>query len=122
MHPGAPPPRRSVYADRLNDFADFTFVDAAAFTHRGHWADFFRPRIGPAFDGRIVFEIGCSDAAFLACIAAKKPNTAFVGLDWKYKALHDGAQRVATAKLPNVALLRARGQDVLKIFAPREVD
>jgi tRNA G46 methylase TrmB len=121
-HP-APSPRRSAFADKLAPFADFTFADAAAFTHRGRWFDFFRRhRIGPAFTGRIVFEIGCADADSLARIAAKHPATAFVGLDWKYRALHTGAARVAELGLRNVALLRARAQDIARIFADREID
>lgn len=115
-------PRRSVYADRLRAFPAIAFADEAAFGHRGRWADFFRQRIGPGFDGRIVLEVGCSDAALLSSIAARHPATGFVGLDWKCKALHDGAGRVADLGLDNVALLRGRGQDVLRIFADGEVD
>src|SRR4051812_9875522 len=105
----AVPRRRSAFADKLRDYADFASDDDAAFAHRGRWAEFFRHRIGAAFDRRIVFEIGCSDADFLARVAAKHPHTAFVGLDWKYRALHAGAERVASLGLRNVALLRGRG-------------
>jgi tRNA G46 methylase TrmB len=113
---------RSIYAHKLLEFPDVALVDQAAFQHRGRWSDFFRQRIGPTFNGRVVFEIGCSDAAYLARLAAKHPHTAFVGLDWKYKALYDGAQRIAGLDIRNVALLRGRGQDVSKIFAEREID
>lgn len=113
---------RSIYAERLRDFADFAFGEERAFEHRGGWRDFFGKRIGPTFDGRVILDVGCFDAAYLSRIAARFPNTAFVGLDWKCKALHDGAQRIAGLGLCNVALLRARGQDVLKVFSPLEVD
>jgi tRNA G46 methylase TrmB len=118
----AHPSRRSVYADKLGDFADLAFGDAAAFARRGRWADYFRHRIGPAFDGRVVFEVGCSDAGLLSRVAAKHPVTGFVGLDWKAKSLYDAAGRVAGLGLANVALLRGRGQDVRRIFADGEVD
>ena len=112
---------RSIYSARLNEFGEFAFGDRAAFQHCGHWRDFFRRRIGPAFNGRIIVEIGCSDAAYLSHIAAKHPACGFVGVDWKCKPLYDGAQLVAERGLANVALLRARGQDVARIFAEREI-
>jgi tRNA G46 methylase TrmB len=97
-------------------------VDRAAFGRRGRWGDIFRQRIGPTFDGRLIVEIGCFDAAYLSRIAAKYPGTAFVGLDWKCKAVYDGARRITDLGLRNVLLVRGRGQDVLRIFAEREVD
>ena len=116
---------RSVYAERFRDFADFTFGDAGdagAFEHRGQWGSFFEKRMGTAFNGRVILEMGCFDAAYLSNIAAKFPDTAFIGVDWKCKALYDGAQRIAGFGLRNIALLRCRAQDVLKIVAPGEVD
>jgi len=117
-----PPRRRSVFADRLLAFPDFVFSDGGQFKHRGGWRSFFRERVGDSFDGRLVFEIGCNDATLLATVAAKHPSTAFVGIDWKYRALHTAAERVAAANLRNVALLHGRGQDVRRIVADGEVD
>jgi tRNA G46 methylase TrmB len=113
---------RSIFAAKLLEFTDIAFVDDAAFENRGRWGDFFRRRIGPTFDGRIIVDVGCSDAAYLACVAAKFPQVGFVGIDWKYKALHDGARRVSELDIRNVALLRGRAQDVLKLFGEKEVD
>src|SRR4051812_29130801 len=66
--------RRSVYADRLREFSDFAFGDDDVFTRRGTWREFFLGRIGPTFDGRVIFEVGCADAAFVSRIAARHPN------------------------------------------------
>ena len=114
------PRRRSVFADRLLEFPDFVFSDGREFAHRGVWRDFFSRRIN--FSGNLIFEIGCNDAALLANVAAKHPGTAFVGIDWKCRALHTAAARVAAAGLRNVALLHGRGQDVATMFADGEVD
>jgi tRNA G46 methylase TrmB len=114
--------RRSIYADKLRDFPEFAFGDDAALQHRGTWRDFFRRRIGPTFNGRVVFEVGCADAAFLGRIATKYPGTGFVGLDWKCKALYDAARRVASLDVRNIGLLRGRGQDVAKFFGDNELD
>jgi tRNA (guanine-N7-)-methyltransferase len=117
-----PPLPRSVYAGRLSGFHDFAFADSAAFNVRGTWADFFRRRIGGKFDGRVIVEIGCYNAGYLSRIAAKYPNTAFIGMDWKCKAIYDGARAVTALELNNIALLRARAQDIARIFNDGEVE
>ena len=115
--------RRSAFADRLLEYPDVVFSDGREFTLRGAWRDFFSRRMGdPGFDGRLILEIGCNDAALLATVAAKHPRMAFVGIDWKCRALHAAAARVAAAGLRNVALLHGRGQDVTQMFAGGEVD
>jgi tRNA G46 methylase TrmB len=113
---------RSIHADRLGHFPEFVFGDLAAFGFSGKWREFFRRRIGPAYDGRVIGEIGCANAAFLGRIAAKYPMTGFVGVDWKCKAISDGARLIAGSGLKNIALLRARGQDMPGIFGERELD
>jgi tRNA G46 methylase TrmB len=113
---------RSVYAARLREFPDFVFSEQALFRCRGQWRAFFQQRIGSAFDGRVIFEIGCFDADFLARIAAKYPTIGFVGLDWKCKPICDGAARIVDGDIHNVALLRGRAQDVACIFSDNEVD
>jgi tRNA (guanine-N7-)-methyltransferase len=113
---------RSNFAHRLVEYPDLIFPDEHAFSHRSHWHDFFEKRIGPTFNNQVIFEIGCNDAAFLATIAQKHPNTAFIGLDWKVKAIYDAAVRVSELELKNVALLRVRAQDIARIFGPDELD
>jgi tRNA G46 methylase TrmB len=115
-------PRRSIFADKLASHADFASGDEAAFARRGRWHDFFRGRLGDAFVGRTIVEIGCSDAASLASMAVKHPHIGFIGIDWKAKQIFLGAERVATLGLQNVALLRARAQDMPLIFTEAEVD
>jgi tRNA G46 methylase TrmB len=66
--------------------------------------------------------VGCFDAAFLYRLAAKNPTSAFVGLDWKARAIFDGAQRIVDQKLNNVALLHGRASDLLGALGSRTVD
>jgi tRNA G46 methylase TrmB len=122
MTPPHRPLPRSAYAGKLREFPDFTFTDADAFARPGAWRDYFARRIGPAFDNRIILEIGCAEAALLTTLAAQNPRTVFIGLDWKCKPLHDAAMHITAQELKNVALLRARAQEIRQIFAHREVD
>ena len=114
--------RRSVYADRLLEHRDFTFSDGRQFSLRGGWREFFAARMGSAFDGRVIFEVGCSDGSLLERVAARHPATAFIGIDWKCRALHAAAERVAAGALRNVALLHGRAQDLCRFFADGELD
>ena len=118
----SPPRRRSVFADRLLQFPDFVFSDGREAAHRGRWRDFFGARMGPSFGGRIILEIGCNDAALLASVAATHPATAFVGIDWKCRALHTAAERIAAAGLRNVTLLHGCGQGIRRYFGDGELD
>ena len=113
---------RSVYAAKLREWGEIAFVDEAAFQHRGKWGELFRQRIGAGFEGRMIFEVGCFDAVYLCRIAAKYPRVGFIGLDWKCKAIYEGAQRIAQSGLRNVVLLRGRAQEVSRIFGEGEVD
>jgi len=113
--------RRSVYADRLADFSDVALGDDAVFENRGSWKAIFQQRIGQTFDHRIILEIGCFNAAYLSTIASEFPDTAFIGLDWKCKAIHDGALRIIESRLSNVILLRARAHDIDRIFNDDEL-
>lgn len=116
------PHLRPNFAARLADFPDHAFGGDAVFRQRGAWADHFRRRMGDAFEGRIILEIGSFDAAFLCAVAERHPDTAFIGLDWKFKATFLGAQRVSAMKLANVAILRGRAQDLRRVFADGEID
>lgn len=118
----SPPRRRSVFADRLLEFPDVVFSDGRETAHRGRWRDVFGARMGPSFGGRIIVEIGCNDATLLASVAAAHPATAFAGIDWKCRALHTAAERVAAAGLRNVALLHGRGQGIRRHFGDGELD
>jgi tRNA (guanine-N7-)-methyltransferase len=119
---GPPVRRRSKFADRLLEYPEFVFSEGREFAQRGQWRDFFARRRKDPFAGPLIFEIGCNDAALLANVAARHPDAGFVGIDWKCRALHTAAARIAEAGLRNVSLLNGRAQDIARIFASGELD
>ncbi len=114
-------PRRSPYADALLAYAGLAFVDGAERSHRGRWRDHFRARIGDAFAGRLVVDLGCNDASLISAAARRDPSMAFIGIDWSPRHLAHAAGRITEAALPNIALVHARAADLPAIFAPGEV-
>lgn len=115
------PPRSNV-AHRLVELGDVVLADEAALGRHAQWRDFYRSRIGLKFDEKLIFEIGCGNADFLARIAQLHPTTAFVGLDWKYKSIFNAGRRARDLQLNNLAFIRGRGQDISRIFSAHELD
>lgn len=113
---------RSRFAPRLGEYAEIVLTGESATAHAGRWGEVFKARISAAFGGRVIFEVGCFDADFLCRVAKKHPSVGFVGLDWKAKAIYDGAKRVMEGGLSNVLLIRGRGQSVSLIFGEGELD
>lgn len=111
---------RSNYAGALAAFGDLAVEAADAFARRGRWREWFSHR--GAIARQLVFEIGCFDADLLERVAAAHPDVGFVGLDWKFKAIHDAAARVKASSPKNLALLRGRAQDLTRLFADGELD
>ena len=119
---GSPSPR-SRHAAQLLEHGELILHDVGLLSSRqDRWREWFGLRIGPSFDGTVVFEIGCNDATFLSEVAARQPRTAFVGLDWKVKAIVDAATRINARGQENVALIRGRAQSLRTIFADGELD
>lgn len=103
--------------ERLRAYDALVRVDDAAIAERGRWRErFAKP---PA---RLILEIGCSDGALLARVAARQPEVGFVGLDWKYREVLRAAERIDAAGLSNVLLVRGRAQWLRRKFADGELD
>jgi tRNA G46 methylase TrmB len=112
---------RSVYAERLGEYPEVILPEGVAQGIRRTWGDFFVRRTEGAFSGQIVLDVGCFNAAYLAAIAANHPATAFVGIDWKYKAIFDGGRTVSERGLKNLVLMHGRGREIGRWFGEREL-
>lgn len=110
------------FEEKLREFPDIALGGDDIFRRQAIWKAHFHLRMGDSFRGRVILDIGCADGSFLTTVAAMHPSMGFIGLDWKFKSLYTGAERVAAAGLKNVALLRGRAQDLTRIFEPGEVD
>jgi len=118
------PPRslpRSRFAQELARFPGTILTPEPISQYASHWPNLFRQRMGATFDGRITLEIGCFDAEFLCRAAVQHPTRAFIGVDWKARAIVTGAQRIEQLNLPNILLMRQRGQEIARLFSPRQL-
>ena len=86
------------------------------------WDRLFASRDADARRPRVL-EIGFGRGEYLLAMAAKAPETEFVGIEVSFKRTLKMARKVARAGLANVRLLEARAQEALPlVFAPGSLD
>lgn len=66
----------------------------------------------------VVVEIGFGRGEFLLELAAKDPDTAFIGVEVSWKRVLKMARKVARAELENVRLVAGRGEAILQDCLP----
>lgn len=76
----------------------------------------FGPDLEPPFP--LVIEIGFGRGEFLLELAAKYPETSFVGVEVSWKRVLKMARKVARAELENVRLLAGKGEAVVGDCVP----
>jgi tRNA (guanine-N7-)-methyltransferase len=67
---------------------------------------------------RLSVELGFGRGEFLAALAAAEPARAFLGVEYSAKRVLKLARRLARAPLPNVRLVEARAEDVVRELLP----
>ncbi len=112
---------RNPYALKLLEVKQSASSDDEIYLKKDNWLQFFKNRMQED-PNKLIFEIGCSNSAYLRRIAKKNKNTAFVGMDWKYKVLYLGAEKILKESLNNIYLLRGKAQEIDKIFGKNEID
>lgn len=79
----------------------------------------FRPEL--AHPNERVVEIGFGRGEFLLELAAKRPETAFLGVEISFKRVLKMARKVGRAGLRNVRLIEAKGEVVLSDLLPADL-
>lgn len=63
---------------------------------------------------RLVVEVGFGRGEFLMHLARQEPGTAFVGVEVSFKRVLKMARRLARSEIPNVRLVEATGEEVIR--------
>jgi tRNA (guanine-N7-)-methyltransferase len=83
---------------------------------KGKWnSDFFKN------DNPIVLELGCGKGEYTVNLAKMYPGKNFIGVDIKGARLWKGAKEATELKMPNVAFLRTRIENIVSFFNQNEV-
>lgn len=136
------------YWKKVQELKGLIYSDNATEEHRGEWRSKFpasardaspssslsqstRLHVGspPNSAGGVTaqrrplhVEIGCNAGHVLVEWAAQNPEALYIGLDWKFKAIHRAAEKVAKRKLANAIFFRAHAIRMPWMFGPGEID
>jgi tRNA (guanine-N7-)-methyltransferase len=89
---------------------------SAGFPMQGNWnADFF------SNSNPIVIEMGCGKGEYTVDLSKKYPQQNFIGIDKKGARMWQGAKISNEENSPNVAFVRLRAENIIKVFGPAEI-
>jgi len=121
------PESRNPYFKKLKPLEGLVYVDNGAESHSGHWRSRF-PDAMNLFDVShakprpLHVEIGCNGGHVILEWAARNPSEAYVGLDWKFKQIHRGAEKALKRSIANLVFFRAHAERIRFMFGPGEID
>ncbi len=125
------PVSRNPYWAKVREFPGRIFSDNDTETLAGQWREQFpvlkNPADRPAQQASatrkpIHVEIGCNGGHVILEWAARDPQGCYLGLDWKFKQIHRGAEKANKRGLTNLIFLRSHAERVEYVFAPGEID
>lgn len=93
-----------------------TTVDGRRIAMKGQWSQLHFNNSQP-----LTLELACGRAEYAVALAAKYPDTNFIGVDIKGARIWQGARRAMEAGLTNIAFLRTRIEMINFFFAMQEV-
>lgn len=116
------PPSRNPYWAKLQEqegVRELVYLDNRTEEHRGGW----RGRMADGRKDRVLHvEIGCNAGHVLIERAASDAEGAYIGIDWKFKAVHRGAEKAVRRGLKNALFLRAHAERISYMLGEGEVD
>ncbi|RYZ67606.1 MAG: methyltransferase domain-containing protein, partial [Proteobacteria bacterium] len=113
------PQARNPYAVRLKEFDVKAFSDSETEAHAGQWRTEF---LDTEPSTPLIVEIGCNTGHVIRAWAEKTPAKRFIGVDWKFKAIHRGIEKASKKGLKNILFLRANIWRISQIFGREEID
>lgn len=122
FHPEYHYPRsKNIYADKNDVLSGRIYSDNATETLRGRWREAFPEGLrSPSTE--LHLEIGCNAGHVTVEWAKQNPGRAYVGLDWKFKAIHRGAEKTVKRSIDNLIFFRAHAVRLKYMFGENELD
>ena len=112
-----PASSRNPYWTKIREARGLVYSDNETEKHKGQWRQLF------ATPGKALHvEIGCNAGHVMVEWAARAPDDRFIGVDWKYKAIHRGFEKAVNKKLSNAVFLRAHAERIQYMFGVEEID
>lgn len=117
------PPSRNPYYEKLDALGvSQGFVDSATEIHAGHWRALMPDAAQASARRPLHVEVGCNAGHVILEWAARNPDTAFIGVDWKIKAVFWAVEKAKKRGIKNILFLRAHANRLQHVFGPGEVN
>ncbi|MGK5081910.1 hypothetical protein WDW37_01300 [Bdellovibrionota bacterium FG-1] len=116
---------RNPYSAKVISLRGKVFSDNETEEFQGRWRAQFADAapIGSAAPRRpLHVEIGCNAGHVVVEWATQNPDTAFLGIDWKFKPIFRAAEKGLKRGLGNLIFLRAHADRIQYMFGPDEID
>jgi tRNA (guanine-N7-)-methyltransferase len=107
-------PSRNPYSEKLKNGPGIVFSDNDTEAQKGNWKE--------APTEKLHVEIGCNAGHVIVEWALRNPQDRFIGIDWKFKAIHRAFEKSLNKKLKNIHFLRAHADRLPFMFGEKEID
>ncbi len=104
------------YWTKLKQTQGWVYSDNETETRRGLW------KSGHSTPSQLHVEIGCNAGHVIVELAHREPGNHFIGIDWKFKAIHRAFEKAQKRGIQNLSLLRAHAERIPFMFADGEID
>ena len=98
------------YIARVYDYPELLLPHPTPENFRELWPRINKDSLGDTLSSRIHIEIGCGSSRYLIRWAIENPQDFFIGLELRYKRLVLAAKKIQRQNIPNIILLRERGE------------
>ena len=121
-YPGSTNP----YSLKLQELQDRVYSDNLTERHAGNWRNSIPDTLKNAAQGtatrELHVEIGCNCGHVVVEWAARNPQHAYIGLDWKFKPIFRAAEKTVKRGIDNALFFRAHAERLEYMFGPGEID
>jgi len=111
---------KNPYSAKLGEFPAIAYSDHGTEEHAGRWRE--RYDIPGAKSKKLHVEIGCNTGHVTRAWAEKNPKDLYIGIDWKFKIIYRGAEKVAEKGLKNLLFFRGNVERIQYMFGEGEID
>lgn len=112
---------KNPYFKKIQNHPTLVSWDHQAEEKKGKWISFVQSQSTHPLH-RLHLEIGCSTGHVMRGRAVENLNTAYVGLEWKFKIVFQGAEKAIKAGLKNAHFIRSHAERLEYLFAESELD
>ena len=113
--------KNNPYMARVYDYPELLIPHPTPENFQQLWSSKIKA-VSDTHSGKVHLEIGCGSGRYLIEWAQENPKDAFIGLELRYKRLVLAAKKIEQLALPNILLMREKGEFVDEYLSHNSID